>query len=109
MKMDSHEVDRMSRDVDPARNADKVGDMALLNGLAALYVAYGQFEQARNVLALAHWHDPRDVETLGLAARLALRRGDRARAVSLLREIQRRWSYMPSRDLRLLARLTRNG
>ncbi len=82
--------------------------MALMNGLSALYIAYGQFEQAHDVLTLAQWHDPDDMHTFGLVARLALRQGDRARAVSALRTILQRNPGMTDRDRRLLARLTRS-
>ena len=88
--------------------AEQSRDMALLNSLGAFYIAYGQLDQARHVLALAHWRNPTDVTTFGLTARLSLKRGDRDRAVSILRMMKRR-GELPQRDARLLAQLSRSG
>ena len=102
-----HETNPFVADIADQSNAQMNADVALINGLAAVHMSYGNLGSAADLISLAQWCAPKDPETQGLAARLAAKRGSQTKAITILREIRRDNDTMPARDVALLARLTR--
>lgn len=88
-------------------NIDKAvrADTDLLKVLASVHLSFGQTQTAKDLLGLALWLDPGNVETSTLLARSHARLGDIRTAADILRQTQLKAGRLTQRDTKLLKNL----